>query len=67
MVKDAKLDTWVQLYNQRCGPSQWGLGYWQMPDWMKDTPYPTLSPWVSQRHAEGRPVYHGAQPLLLEG
>jgi len=46
MVKDAKLDTWVQLYNQRCGPSQWGLGYWQMPDWMKDSPYPTLSPWV---------------------
>ncbi len=46
MAKDNKLDTWVQLYNQRCGPSQWGLGYWQMPDWMKDTPYPTLSPWV---------------------
>ena len=46
MVKDAKLDTWVALYNQRCGPSQWGLGYWQMPDWMKTTPYPTLSPWV---------------------
>ncbi len=46
MAKDNKLDTWVQLYNQRCGPSQWGLGYWQMPDWMKTTPYPTLSPWV---------------------
>ncbi len=42
----AGLDNWVQLYNQRCGPSQWGLGYWQAPDWMKDTPYPTLSPWI---------------------
>jgi len=46
MAKDNKLDTWVQLYNQRCGPSQWGLGYWQVPDWMKTTPYPTLSPWI---------------------
>jgi len=46
MAKDAKLDTWVQLYNQRCGPSQWGLGYWQVPDWMKTNPYPTLSPWI---------------------
>jgi peptide/nickel transport system substrate-binding protein len=46
MAKDNKLDTWVQLYNQRCGPSQWGLGYWQVPDWMKTTEYPTLSPWI---------------------
>jgi peptide/nickel transport system substrate-binding protein len=46
LAKDNKLDTWVQLYNQRCGPSQWGLGYWQVPDWMKTTAYPTLSPWV---------------------
>jgi len=46
MAKDNKLDTWVQLYNQFCGPSQWGLGYWQVPDWMKTTPYPTLSPWI---------------------
>jgi len=46
MVTDAKLDTWVQLYNQRCGPSQWGLGYWQVPTWMSTTPYPNLSPWI---------------------
>ncbi|MGD0003557.1 MAG: ABC transporter substrate-binding protein [Anaerolineaceae bacterium] len=46
LVKANKVDTWVQLYNVFCGPGQWGLGYWQVPDWMKDTPYPTLSPWI---------------------
>ena len=45
MAKDNKLETWVQLYNQRCGPSQWGLGVWQFPAWLKETPHPTLSPW----------------------
>jgi peptide/nickel transport system substrate-binding protein len=48
MAKDAQLETWVQLYNQRCGPSQWGLGYWQIPAWFStsDIKYPTLSPWL---------------------
>ncbi len=46
MDKDNKLETWVQLFNQRCGPSQWGLGVWQFPVWMKDSPFPTLSPWI---------------------
>jgi peptide/nickel transport system substrate-binding protein len=46
MAKDNKLETWVQLYNQRCGPAQWGLGVWQFPAWLKDTPHPTLSPWT---------------------
>jgi peptide/nickel transport system substrate-binding protein len=46
MAKDNKLETWVQLYNQRCGPSQWGLSVWQFPAWLKDTPHPVLSPWI---------------------
>jgi len=46
MAKDNKLETWVQLYNQRCGPSQWGMGVWQFPSWLKETPHPVLSPWV---------------------
>jgi peptide/nickel transport system substrate-binding protein len=43
MAKDAGLETWVQLFNQHW---QWGLGYWQCPAWILETPYPTLSPWV---------------------
>jgi peptide/nickel transport system substrate-binding protein len=46
MAKDNKLDTWVQLYNQRCGPSQWGLSTWQFPAWLKETPHPTLCAWI---------------------
>jgi peptide/nickel transport system substrate-binding protein len=46
MAIAAGVETWVQLYNQRCGPSQWGLGYWQCPNWILEAPYPTLSPWV---------------------
>lgn len=46
MAVAAGVETWVQLYNQRCGPSQWGLGYWQVPAWMSETFYPTLSPWI---------------------
>src|SRR5678816_1733268 len=42
MAKAASLETWVQLFNQHW---QWGLGVWQFPSWMKDTPYPVLSPW----------------------
>lgn len=42
-VKAAKLENWVQLFNQHW---QWGLGYWQCPSWILDTPYPTLSGWV---------------------
>jgi len=41
-----KLETWVQLYNQRCGPNQWGMSVWQFPVWLKETPAPTLSPWI---------------------
>ena len=46
LIKDNKLETWVQLFNQRSGPSQWGLNVWQWPAWMKDTPHPNLSPWA---------------------
>ncbi len=46
MAKAAGVETWVQLFNQRSGPSQWGLGYWQCPAWILEAPYPTLSPWV---------------------
>lgn len=44
MAKAAKLETWVQLFNQHW---QWGMAVWQFPAWMKDTdyPYPVLSPW----------------------
>jgi len=42
MAKAAKLETWVQLFNQHW---QWGLGVWQFPAWQKDDPYPVLSPW----------------------
>jgi peptide/nickel transport system substrate-binding protein len=42
MAKAAKLDTWVQLFNQHW---QWGLGVWQFPAWLKDAPYPVLSTW----------------------
>jgi peptide/nickel transport system substrate-binding protein len=42
MAKAAQLETWVQLFNQHW---QWGLAVWQFPAWMKDTPYPVLSPW----------------------
>ena len=42
MAKAASLETWVQLFNQHW---QWGLAVWQFPDWLKDTPYPVLSPW----------------------
>jgi peptide/nickel transport system substrate-binding protein len=42
MAKAAKLETWVQLFTQHW---QWGLGVWEFPAWMKDTPYPVLSPW----------------------
>ena len=45
MAADNALETWVQLYNQRCGPSQWGLAVWQFPVWLKETPHPVLSPW----------------------
>jgi peptide/nickel transport system substrate-binding protein len=41
-----QLETWVQLYQQRCGPSQWGVSVWQFPSWLKETPSPTLSPWI---------------------
>ncbi len=41
-AKDAKLETWVQYFTQHW---QWGLGVWEFPAWMKDTPYPVLSPW----------------------
>ncbi len=46
LIKDNKLETWQQLFNQRNGPSQWGLNVWQWPAWMKDTPHPNLSPWA---------------------
>jgi len=46
MAKTQNLETWVQLFNQRCGPSQWGLSVWQFPLWLKETPFPTLSPWI---------------------
>jgi peptide/nickel transport system substrate-binding protein len=46
MAKANSLETWVQLFNQRCGPSQWGLGVWQFPAWITEDPFPTLSPWV---------------------
>jgi peptide/nickel transport system substrate-binding protein len=42
MAKAASLETWVQLFNQHW---QWGLAVWQFPNWLKDTPYPVLSPW----------------------
>lgn len=44
MAKDAKLETWVQLFNRYW---QWGMAVWQFPAWMKETnyPYPVLSPW----------------------
>jgi peptide/nickel transport system substrate-binding protein len=42
MAKAAKLETWVQLFTQQW---QWGLGVWQFPGWLKDTPFPVLSPW----------------------
>jgi peptide/nickel transport system substrate-binding protein len=41
-AKEAKLETWVQYFTQHW---QWGLGVWEFPAWMKDTPYPVLSPW----------------------
>ena len=41
-----QLETWVQLYQQRSGPTQWGIGVWQFPSWLKETPSPTLSPWI---------------------
>ena len=41
-AQEAGLETWQQLFNQHW---QWGLGVWQGPDWIKDTPMPTISPW----------------------
>ena len=41
-----QLETWVQLYQQRSGPTQWGVGVWQFPSWLKETPFPTLAPWI---------------------
>jgi peptide/nickel transport system substrate-binding protein len=46
MAKANNLETWVQLYQQRCGPSQWGMGVWQFPTWLTETPSPVLGPWM---------------------
>jgi len=55
MAKAAGLETWVQLFNQHW---QWGLGYWQGPTWILETPYPTLSPWhISDMPQEGLYIF----------
>ena len=54
MAKDNKLDTWVQLYNQRCGPSQWGLGYWQMPGLDERYPVPDLITLGTSKICQGK-------------
>jgi peptide/nickel transport system substrate-binding protein len=46
LIKANKLETWQQLFNQRSGPSQWGLNVWQWPAWMAETPHPNLSAWA---------------------
>jgi peptide/nickel transport system substrate-binding protein len=42
MAKAASLETWVQLFNQH---HDWGMAVWRVEPWMKDDPYPVLSPW----------------------
>ena len=46
------LEGWVQLASQRL--NQWGCGVWRGDDWIVESNYPTLSPWIIvERPSEG--------------